>query len=98
MVSTLQFCQTHVAKKRCDLKIRPLPEIKMCMVYRPRPASIISLNLSGWLLLELCDGSSVGAILAGYVATLRRRGRPACVEDAERGLQSLIDNELITIT
>ena len=97
MVSTLQFCRTATAQKRRDLNIRPLPEIKMCMVYRPRPARIISLNLSGWLLLEACDGSSIGDILAAYSAALERRGRPISIEDAERGLQSLIDNELITI-
>jgi hypothetical protein len=67
------------------------------MVYRPRPARIITLNLSGWLLLEMCDGSKVGDILTGYLALLEGRGRQARVEEVEQGLRSLVDNELITI-
>jgi hypothetical protein len=97
MVSTSLSCPTARAEKRRDLKIRPLPEIGTCMVYRPRPARIISLNLGAWLLLEMCDGSKVSDVLAGYLAMLEGRGRQARVEEVEKGLRSLIDNELITI-
>jgi hypothetical protein len=67
------------------------------MVYRPRPARIVTLNLSGWLLLEMCDGSSVGDIVTGYVTALERRGRRGDVEEAESGLRSLLANELIIV-
>ncbi|MBN8956198.1 MAG: hypothetical protein J0H17_06375 [Rhizobiales bacterium] len=86
------------AQKRQDLKVRPLPEINLCMVYRPRPARIVTLNLSAWLLLEMCDGSPIGDILANYVGVLDRRGKQAPVEEADRGLQSLIDSELIIVS
>jgi hypothetical protein len=68
------------------------------MVYRPRPARIITLNPGGWLLLELCDGSRVGDILARYEEALGRRGRPPRPGDGERGLQSLLDHQLIALS
>jgi hypothetical protein len=68
------------------------------MVYRPRPARIVTLNLSAWLLLEMCDGSSIGGILTNYIGVLDRRGKPTNIEDADRGLQSLIDSELIIVS
>lgn len=68
------------------------------MVYRPRPARIVTLNLSAWLLLEMCDGSPISDILGNYVGVLDRRGKQTPLEDADRGLQSLIDSELIIVS
>jgi hypothetical protein len=68
------------------------------MVYRPKPARIVTLNLGAWLLLEMCDGAPIGDILANYVGVLDRRGKQTSVEDADRGLQSLIDSELIIVS
>ena len=98
MGSTLQFCLHDVAHRRPDLGVRPIPEIRLCMVYRPRPARIITLNPRGWLLFELCDGSLVADILTRYEDALTRRGRRPLRGDGERGLRSLLDNELIILS
>lgn len=98
MESTLQFCPSDVAWQRADLKIRPVPEIGLCMVYRPRPSRIIALNLGCWLLLELCDGSRIEDILGRYINALVRRGRGPPDGHAELGLQALVDSNLITVS
>ena len=68
----------------------------MGMVYRPRPARIVTLNPGSWLLLELCDGSTVGDIEAAYVERLARTG-PAVVAQARQGLQELIGLALVRV-
>jgi hypothetical protein len=98
MDSILRFSLADIARRRADLTIRPMPEISLCMVYRPRPARIITLNLSCWLLLELCDGSRIADVLGKYVDALTRRGRRPRDGDAESGLQSLIDQELVSVS
>jgi hypothetical protein len=35
------------------LRLRPVPELERCLVYRPRPPALLMLNLGAWLLLEI---------------------------------------------
>jgi hypothetical protein len=97
MALTSEVCPTDRLVRRSDLVVRPLPEIGMCMVYRPRPARIITLNPTSWMLLELCDGATVDAIEATYTQMLSERGRPPAVRDVREGLNSLVDHQLITV-
>ena len=77
--------------------VRPLPEIKMCMVYRPRPARIVTLNPSSWMLLEACDGTTVAEIEETYAAMLADKGRAAQTRDVRKGLQALVDLSLVRV-
>jgi hypothetical protein len=38
------------------LRIRRLPEINSCIVFKPGEPHLFTPNLSAWLLLELCPG------------------------------------------
>lgn len=96
MVSTSEFCPNQCLERRSDLVIRPLPEIRMCMVYRPRPALMVSLNPSSWMLLELCNGSTVDQIVEAYSRLLAERGRRTDAHDVYRGLKELVQYRLIT--
>jgi hypothetical protein len=98
MVSTSPFSPSHTVRKRDDLTVRPVPELGVCMVYRPGPARMVSLNLSGWLLFEMCDGSTIAEVATRYTEALRRRGRAARRRDCERGLRSLVESALITVS
>ena len=65
----------------------------MCMVYRPRPARVITLNPASWLLFEACSGGTVAEIEA---AVLRARGgQPGGTGDVMAGLQQLVDLSLV---
>jgi hypothetical protein len=97
MVSISQLFPDERLERRRDLVIRPLPEIKMCMVYRPRPARIVTLNPSSWMLLEICNGSTVAEIEKVYAAMIGGKGRAAGTDDVHQGLQSLVDLSLIRV-
>lgn len=52
---------------RCHgLRLRPVPELQTCLVYRPRPPRLFRLNYSAWLVLELCDGLEWAALVEAY--------------------------------
>jgi len=94
MASTSPLCPADRLVRRADLVVRPIPEIRMCMVYRPRPARVITLNPASWLLFEACNGGTVAEIEA---AVLRARGEagPAGAGDVMAGLQQLVDLSLV---
>lgn len=96
MASTSGFCLTDRLERRRDLVVRPLPEIGMCMVYRPRPARIVTLNPRSWMLLELCNGEMVKTIETSYAEMLSERGRLPQAGDVCGGLQTLIEHQLVT--
>ena len=48
------------------LRVRPVPELRHCLVYRPRPPRLFKLNLAAWLVLELCDGRERALLVDGY--------------------------------
>jgi hypothetical protein len=97
MASTSLLSPGDRLKRRPDLVVRSLPEISMCMVYRPRPARVITLNPRSWMLLELCNGSTRREIEEAYLLTLHANGRAARPHDVNIGLQALIDHRLIEI-
>lgn len=97
MASTLEVCLTDRLVQRSDLVVRPLPEIAMCMVYRPRPARIITLNPRSWMLLELCNGATVEMIEVSYALMLSKTGRPPKARDVNEGLQTLIEHQLVKV-
>lgn len=49
-----------------NLRMRPLKEMKSCVVFRPDPPKLFMLNLNAWLILELCDGRATDQLEQGY--------------------------------
>ncbi len=49
-------CFRHVR----GLRIRRLPEINSCIVFKPGVPHLYTPNVSAWLLLELCPGLTFG--------------------------------------
>ena len=98
MGSTLQFCLHDVAHRRPDLGVRPIPGDSSVYGLSSAPGSHHNARSKRWLLFELCDGSLVADILTRYEDALTRRGRRPLRGDGERGLRSLLDNELIILS
>lgn len=97
MASTSPLSPAERLLRRSDLVARPLPEIGMCMVYRPRPARIVTLNPSAWLLLEACNGASVEQIERDFTAARAGTARAMAAADVRQGLQSLVDLALVRV-
>lgn len=64
-------CYSHTQ----NLRLRPLKEMKSCVVFRPDPPKLFMLNLNAWFILELCDGSSAEQIEQNTLNRLRQRTR-----------------------
>lgn len=97
MASTSPLCPADRLHRRADLVVRPLPELRMCMVYRPRPARIVTLNPASWLLLQACAGSTVGEIESALPETLAAKGRPIPIADIRHGLAELVELSLVRV-
>lgn len=50
------FFQNGCYTKIPNLRIRAIPEMRMCVVFTPDDPKLYSLDGSAWLVLEMCDG------------------------------------------
>lgn len=50
---------TGCIRKTRHLRIRPVPEMEICLVYTPKDPNLYTLNATAWVVLELCDGRSL---------------------------------------
>jgi hypothetical protein len=80
--------------KRCPgIRLRPVPEQAMCFAYRSRPPGLHGLNLTSWLVMELCDGRDDAMLTSAYAEIVRRSGglgdAPGALEWALRQLSEL---------
>jgi hypothetical protein len=76
-----------------------VPELQTCLVFEPTKPKLYMLNLSAWLIFELCPGKSPDELAAAY----RTAVTPAlAVDEMERqlaaGLDLLTRHRLIDIT
>ena len=60
--------------REAGVRLRPVPELSCCLVYRRRPPALCGLNLTSWLALTLCDGRSEDDIADAYAEAVGRMG------------------------
>lgn len=81
-----------------NLRVRPVEEMKSCVVFRPKPPKLFMLNLNAWLIFELCDGSR-----PEHVAQRYRKSVAAQMSEREAdrnlmiGIKNLHDQGLIEL-
>jgi len=75
-----------------------LPELDACLVYVPRPPRLLRLNMTAWLVLELCDGLDFDGLVDAYreVAGDRATAEQA-IEQVRQGLTILSDARLVSV-
>ena len=49
-------------RKTRRLRIRPVPEREVCLVYTPSNPNLYTLNATAWVILELCDGRTLAEL------------------------------------
>ena len=80
-----------------DLKVRPIPELDVCLVCIPRPPQLLRLNMAAWLVLELCDGLDLDRLVDSYREVAGDRVTTAEVLDqVTQGLKMLRQAGLIS--
>ena len=53
-----------------NLRVRPVEEMKSCVVFRPNPPKMFMLNLNAWLIFDLCDGRTAQEVEQSYRETV----------------------------
>jgi len=83
-------------RKLPGLRIRPIPEAGVCLVYNPRDPTLRTLTPAAWLLFELCDGRTLEALRAAYLdAVARPRGAAEADAWFRDGLAQLQSHGLV---
>lgn len=73
---------------RCQgIRLRPVPEQAMCLAYKRQPPGLHGLNLTAWLVFELCDGRTDNELSLAYAKATRSSGGAG---DARGALESAL--------
>ena len=96
MVSTSAPCPASQPSITPGLRLRPVPELNTCLVYRPRPPALLMLDPGAWLLLEILIEEPDADPWPTFLESVRH----ACAEPKARtlmdqGLQQLARLNLI---
>ena len=93
MVSISASPRQRVWAREPGIRLRPVPEQAICLVYRPRPPMLFGLNLTSWLVLTLCDGRDEQQIGRDYAAAVQGvsgpGAEPGALATALQGLEEL---------
>ncbi len=83
--------------KRADgIRIRPVWEWDGCLVFDPARRRLFELNLTAWLILELCEGQSFEALASEFRAAIEARLESGGgTRQLARGLRSLSAHGLV---
>jgi hypothetical protein len=78
------------------LRLRPVPELETCIVYRTRPPALLLLNLSAWLLVEILSEAGEADLWSEFYAAVGHASRPGDARKLmQEGLQQLANFGLL---
>ena len=82
-----------------DIRVRPVNEMDLCLVYTPSNPKLYSLNPTAWLVMELCDGRGWTSLERGYYAAIEPlRSREAAKAELERTVNDLVGMGIVEIS
>jgi hypothetical protein len=70
------------------VRLRPVPEMGVCLAYTPARPALHRLNAASWLIVSLCDGRSQDEIAVAYRAALASEAGSETALD--QGIQQLL--------
>jgi len=66
MASTSRNFRSTCWTAEPGLRLRPVPEQRLCLVYTPARPALHALNVTTWFVLTLCDGSTYADIARAF--------------------------------
>jgi|SRR4051812_15779393 hypothetical protein len=72
------------------VRLRPVPELGVCLAYTPARPALHRLNPASWLIASLCDGRTDVALQAAYAEALGQAGQPPDEAALRAGLAQLL--------
>ena len=70
-------CPTDYYALEPGVRLRPVPEMGVCLAYTPARPGLHRLNAASWLIVSLCDGRSLTEIAVAYRGALGEAGSEA---------------------
>jgi hypothetical protein len=85
-------------RKVPDIRVRPVNEMDVCLVYTPSDPKLYTLNPTAWLVMELCDGRAWRSLERRYYAAIEPlRSREAAKIELEQAVNDLLDMGIVEI-
>ena len=82
-----------------DIRVRPVNEMDVCLVYTPRTPKLYTLNPTAWFVMELCDGRDWKSLERRYYAAIEPlRSREAAKAELEHAVNDLVGMGIVEIT
>ena len=82
-----------------DIRVRPINEMDVCLVYTPRNPRLYKLNPTAWLVMELCDGRGWTSLERRYYAAIEPlRSRETAKVELEHAVNELVGMGIVEIT
>jgi hypothetical protein len=82
------YCPKDSFTLEPGVRLRPVPEMGVCLAYTPIRPALHRLNAASWLVASMCDGRTLADIAADFSAAL---GKKAGSETALRqGIDQLL--------
>jgi hypothetical protein len=72
------------------VRLRPVPELGVCLAYTPARPALHRLNAASWLIAGLCDGRPLAAIESAYGDAIRRAGEVPDAAAFREGISRLV--------
>jgi hypothetical protein len=79
-----------------DVRVRPVPELRTCIVYTPQNPRLYTLNPHAWLVLELASDRTFAELSERYMAeTVPPLTRPLAERHLAEALSMLLDSGIL---
>jgi hypothetical protein len=87
-------CPIGFYRETPRLRVRPVPEMRTCLVYVPDRAQLYTLNVDAWLIFELARAHGGKALLERYREAIGGAAEAAATR-LRAGLDRLVANGII---
>ena len=83
-------CRAGCYRRTANLRVRPVHEMELCLVFTPNNPNLYSLNPTAWLIFELCDGRRVEELEHAYYAIVEPlQSREEVSREVRGGIEDL---------
>ena len=86
---TCVFSPNESFALEAGVRLRPVPELGVCLAYTQKRPAIHQLNPASWLIASICDGRELRDIAADYRASLC--GYPDWENQLHDGIRQLME-------
>ncbi len=90
------FYRNGCYSKTRNLRVRPIREHAICLVFTPANPTLFKLNSSAWGVLDMCDGRTGASLETSFRATIGSRlAKEKAIAELQRIIQDLEEKGIV---